>query len=233
MPSSYQISTTDVEGVGEKCGSSLAVVDNILFYKSRTGVCVYDGSLPSNIGGVLGRKVCTGAVGGDGDGKYYVYIGEDEGSGLYCYDTASGIWTKESSRAITHMEQHHGILYCTDGSNVFTVNGFEKQNKLSSEDDFDWYAETGDIGTEADNKKYLSRILVRMKLDPKAVMRIRIAYDSSGDFETVYEAEGTSMRVYDAYVRTRRCDHFRLRFEGHGGCEIYSITKYSSYGSTR
>lgn len=232
MPSAYQIYTNDIDGVAERCGSSLSVVDNVLFYKSRTGVCVYDGSFPANIGGALGKNVCTGAVAGDCDGKYYIWMNGDA-EGLYCYDTVNGIWTRESSKEITHFESYHGILYCTDGESVFTVNGYYEHDSVTPEGDFDWYAVTNDIGIGTDNKKYLSRLSVRMRLSPGATMRIRVSYDSEDSFETVYEAEGTSMRLYNAFVRTRRCDHLRMRFEGRGECEIFSITKYTQYGSVR
>ena len=232
MPSAYQIYTNDIDGVADRCGGSLSVVDNVLFYKSRTGVYAYDGSFPTNIGGALGKNACTGAVAGDCDGKYYIWMNGDD-KGLYCYDTANGIWTKESSKEITHFEIYHGILYCTDGESVFTLNGKYEHDNVTTEGDFDWYAVSNDIGIGTDNKKYLSRLSVRMRLSPGATMRIRISYDSEDSFETVYEAEGTSMRVYNAYVRTRRCDHLRMRFEGRGECEIYSITKYTSYGSAR
>jgi hypothetical protein len=232
MPSAYQIYTNDIDGVAERCGSSLSVVDNVLFYKSRTGVYAYDGSFPANIGGALGKNVCTGAVAGDCDGKYYIWMNGDA-KGLYCYDTVNGIWTRESSKEITHFESYHGILYCTDGESVYTLNGKYENDKVTPEGDFDWYTVTGDIGIGTDNKKYLSRLSVRMRLSPGATMRIRVSYDSEDSFETVYEAEGTSMNLYNAFVRTRRCDHLRMRFEGRGECEIYSITKYTSYGSAR
>lgn len=32
-------------------------------------------------------------------------------------------------------------------------------------------------------------------------------------------------------VLTRRCDHFRLRFDGTGVCRLFSVAKIIEYGS--
>ena len=56
FPSNFQIQETACRGVQEGCHASLAVVNETLFYKSRTGICAFDGSLPQEVSYALGRE---------------------------------------------------------------------------------------------------------------------------------------------------------------------------------
>lgn len=224
-PSSYQISTVEIDGVGDRCGESIADIDGILYYKSRTGVCAYDGSFPTQIGDALGRYVCTDAVGGDALGRYYLTI---DGN-LYCLNTNTGIWSAEDAPRVTRFCNHGGILYYTDGENIYAIDG--DSVKGAAEGNFEWFAETGDMGLGYNERKYISRLVVRMSLALDARATVSISYDSSGVWETIYDADGEYVRTYNINIRPKRCDHFRLRIEGYGECDVYSITKYISAGS--
>lgn len=224
-PSQFQVQTSDIEGVGDRCGRSITVIDNVMFYKSRNGVCMYDGSFPADIGAPLGTGRYVDVIGGNADGKYYLYMDKS----LYCYDTTNGIWSKEDSPKITHMEDHQGVLHFTDGKTVYTVNGSGE----TVEDDFDWFAETGEIGVDSNAKKYINRLIIRARLPMGSRMRILASYDGSDSMEVLYTASDGTNGVSDINVRPKRCDRIKLRIEGCGECEIYSITKYLSYGSTR
>lgn len=224
-PSSYQISTVEIDGIGDRCGRSVADIDGILYYKSRTGVCAYDGSFPTQIGDALGRYASTGSVGGDAFGRYYITIDED----LYCYNTNTGIWTLEDTPGITHFCNHDGVLYYTDGKSIYGVDGDSARG--TTEGNFEWFAETGDMGLSYNERKYISRLVVRMSLALDARATVSISYDSSGVWETIYDADGEYVRTYNINIRPKRCDHFRLRIEGYGECDVYSITKYISAGS--
>ena len=54
FPANYQVQTTACRGVQRGAGNSLAIVNEALFYKSRSGICVYDGSLPTEISTAFG-----------------------------------------------------------------------------------------------------------------------------------------------------------------------------------
>lgn len=220
QPSSYQIASSELDGVGEGCGGSLAVIDGVLYYKSRSGVCAYDGTFPSSIGDALGRGIYRDAVGGDALGRYYLCMDDK----LYCFDTQTGIWSEEDDIKVTAFCEHKGVLYFTDGKQIYSVDGGTEQN-------FEWFAETGDMGLGTNEKKYISRIVVRMRLAIDAVASVSISYDSSGVWENIYNADGMYVQTYNINIRPKRCDHFRIRIEGRGECDVYSITKYISPGS--
>ena len=70
-----------------------------------------------------------------------------------------------------------------------------------------------------------------MSMEIGATLTIYAQYDSSGDWERVGEIAGTTTRSFNIPIRTKRCDHMRLRLEGTGVTKIYSITKTIEQGS--
>jgi hypothetical protein len=81
--------------------------------------------------------------------------------------------------------------------------------------------------------RYVSRYDLRLALTEQTTVRVFIEYDSDG----VWRHSGTVRlrRTGSAVIpiRPRRCDHFRLRLEGTGGCEVNSITKTVRDGGER
>ena len=111
-------------GVQNGSSKSLVVVDDRLYYKSRMGVCVYDGSLPSEIGSCFGTKLYYNAVAGGVRGKYFISM-EDAAHNwtLFVYDTRKGLWHREDS---THTEDFARVddeLYFLEDGTLKTVYG--------------------------------------------------------------------------------------------------------------
>ena len=71
-PANYQIQTTACRGVQKGCARSLSIVNEVLYYKSRSGICAYDGSLPVEISSALGEMTYSDAVAGTLGNKYYI-----------------------------------------------------------------------------------------------------------------------------------------------------------------
>lgn len=94
-----------------------------------------------------------------------------------------------------------------------------------------WMAETGVIGTSMPDKKYISRLVVRMSLGLGSKVYFYAQYDSSGEWEYICTMRGTTLRSFPVPIRPKRCDHFRLRIVGEGDAKIFSITKTIEQGS--
>ena len=92
-------------------------------------------------------------------------------------------------------------------------------------------AETGTLGTLMPDKKYISRINVRMLLGIGARVMFYAQYDSSGEWENLCSMTGTALKSFSVPIRPKRCDHFRLRIEGIGDAKIFSLTKTIEQGS--
>ena len=72
FPSNFQMQTTACRGVQYQSSKSLAIVNEMLIYKARNGICAYDGSLPVEISSQFGNERYNSAVGGVLGNKYYV-----------------------------------------------------------------------------------------------------------------------------------------------------------------
>lgn len=242
-PANYQIQTTECRGVQKGCGRSLAIVNERLFYKSRNGVCTYDGSLPTEISSAFGNinysgvdteledELRNGAVAGSHNNKYYISMKSEADNEwyLFTFDASKGMWHKEDNT--------RADAFCSCNGEIYFVDHFDKRIKTllgsgtKEATEVKWMAETGIMGTAMPDKKYISKLLVRMSLGIGTRVMFSIQYDSCGEWERIYSAVGTHLRSFSIPVKPKRCDHFRLRIEGVGDAKIFSISKTIEQGS--
>lgn len=229
IPSNFQIQSTSCRGVQPGCGKSMAVVNETLYYKARSGVCAYDGSLPQEISGAMGTDLYEEAVGGSHGNKYYVSMRGEDGWMLFVYDTARGLWHKEDALHASAFASYQGELYCVDddSNNILTLLG----SGSAYEESVEWKAETGDIGLSSQEKKYIARMSVRMSVEPGSTVDIFIQYDQDGEWVHLAHVMGQELKSISVPIRPRRCDHLRLLFQGKGPAKIYSNTKTLEWGS--
>ena len=229
-PANYQIQTTACRGVQKGCHKSLAIVNEILYYKSRSAICAYDGSLPVEISYALGDAYYFDAVAGALGNKYYISMRDASWRyHLFVYDTQKGMWHKEDNTQAVDFCNCEGELYYIDydTDRIKTVRGSGIQDTKPIE----WEATTGIIGTESPDKKYLSRIVLRGALEVGTTLHLQAQYDSSGTWEQVFSMSATKLKTFAIPIRPKRCDHLRLRFIGKGDAKIFSITKTFEQGS--
>ena len=229
-PANYQIQTTACRGVQKGCSDSLAIVNEVLYYKSKNAVCAYDGSLPSEISSAFGEDSYSDAVAVSHGNKYYISMKDTKGAyNLFVYDVQKGLWHKEDNTAVkVFCSCRNELYYITrDGKDIKTVFG----SGTIDADKVSWMAESGVIGTSSPDRKYVSRLNVRMSLDIGTRVYFYIQYDSCGEWEHLCTMTGISLRAFTVPVRPKRCDHFRLRIVGEGDAKIFSITKTIEQGS--
>ena len=238
-PSSYQIQTTACRGVQKGSDRSLAIVNEVLYYKSRGGVCAYDGSLPAEISSAFGGEIYSDAVGGGHRNKYYLSMKDSGGTWqLFVYDARLGVWHREDN---THAE-----AWCSCRDEMYYIDAADKKIRTvlgsgqKETDKIRWKAETGNFVSVlssskypdyAADKKYVGRLMLRMALEPGATMQAYVEYDSSGVWEQLWSMTGKNLQTFTFPVRPRRCDHFRLRLVGQGAAKLYSLTKTLEKGS--
>ena len=227
-PANFKIQDTACNGVQNGCGNSLAIVNTTLLYKARGGVFACDGSIPTEISYALGNKAYKNAVGGAHDNKYYISMEDENGaSNLFVYDAAKGMWHKEDDLKVDAFCSCNGEMYAISGGKVITMLG----SGDAGENAVEWMAETGEIGMNSPDMKYISRLTLRMAMDIGAEMAVYAQYDFSSRWELVCRIKGTSLRSFSIPVRPKRCDNMKLRIEGIGNAKIYSITKTIEQGS--
>ena len=234
-PANYQIQTTACRGVQKGCAKSLAIVNEVLYYKARSAVCAYDGSLPVEISSALGEEVYSDAVAGVYRNKYYISMMDSIGDyHLFVYDTQKGMWHREDNTEAVAFCNCDGELYYIDYASedgairIKTVVG---TGDNVEDKPVRWEATTGIIGTESPDKKYLSRIVIRGSLEVGTTLHLQAQYDSSGTWVQVFSMSTSKLKTFAIPIRPKRCDHLRLRFVGVGEAKIFSITKTFEQGS--
>jgi hypothetical protein len=246
----YALYDTPCMGVSRGAHRSPAVVGNVLYYKSAGAVMSYDGSAPVPVSDALGRL--TGydrAVGGACGGKYYLALhknadGPVTDKHLYVLDTDRGLWHREDDTEVESMAAAGDNMWFVAVERAY-VGGTETvvRRIMTVEPDahavpaeidpsaIRWYAETGIIGLDTPDTKYISKLAIRMDLEAGASVRVSVEYDSSGYWKQIGARETVSLKTVTMPIVPMRCDHMRLRLEGVGGCKVYSITKTLGKGS--
>lgn len=226
----HQVTETVGRGVQNGSGKSLCVVNEVLYYKAREGVCAYDGSFPSAVGEALGDVRYHSAVGGGCGGKYYLSMRDGANAWhMFCYDTAKGLWHREDDLHALCFTQMDGELYAIDAETkqLLALHGSQGTPETAVK----WAAETGLIGYTTVEQKYVSRFNLRMLLPRGSRADMYIQYDSDGVWHHCGHMEGVGTKSFLLPVRPRRCDHFRLRIEGEGEVRVYSFAKILETGS--
>jgi hypothetical protein len=226
-PSNIKIQDTACRGVQKGCSKSLAIVNETLFYKARSGIVGYDGSLPTEASYALGNEAYSEAVGGSHGNKYYVSMKDNSGTyHLFVYDIAKGLWHKEDNLRADSFCSCRGELYAIDhdSKNIITMAGEDGE-------EVEWMVQTGEIGIASPDMKYISRLTVRMKLEPDSQATFYVQYDFNDEWEYQFTLTGNSLRSFSIPIRPKRCDNMKLRIEGVGAAKIYSITKTIEQGS--
>lgn len=228
MPSNYQLATTTCRGVQRGSWRSLVVVNETLYYKSRSDVCAYDGSLPVGVSSQFGTGLYSEAAAGAHGGKYFISMRDGDGEWhLFVYDTQRSIWHHEDNAHATCFAAWGDEIFFSVGSDIYAINGTVGTNEGSVE----WSATSGLIGYELVDHQYVSRFNFRMKLGVGARCALSIEYDSDGIWIYQGEIVGRATDSFVIPVIPQRCDHFRVRLSGVGDIKIYSIAKMIEQGS--
>ena len=230
QPKNYQVMTTQMRGVKRGCAKSLAIVDGTLLYVSPMGVEAYDGSLPSSISDALGDANLQEAVAGCRGTRYYMAVKEGTERKIYVYDARLSIWHEEDGAQALCMVPYEHDLYmlCADTGKMLTMTG----TAGTLEEAVSWSAETGLIGWEMVEHKFVTRFNLRAALPEGANMAVFIQYDSRGMWHKKMDLKNVAgaTRTLLMPVYPHRCDHMRLRLTGQGEVKLYSIARILSGG---
>lgn len=256
QPSNYTMTESNVLGIEKGSSKSIVNLNGVLYYKSKEGIMSYSGGIPVKISNPLGRRY-TDAVGGTTADKYYVSMMDDHGDySLFTYDTIKNIWMREDNLRIKYMTTNAGTLYyMTDegmsvikqkvgksacpsvivnikGQNVSLCPGMFCPGQVFNDDyleEVEWMAESGDITCLLPDRKYISKLTLRLQTDK--YIKLSIMYDNDGVWEPVMNINKTKKRSVSVPVKIRRCDYFKFKIEGEGDFRIYSIAKSIERGS--
>lgn len=229
LPANFQIQDTPLRGVQRGSERSLAMVNEVLYYKSASGICAYDGSLPVEVSQAFGGEQYDQAVAGSHGNKYYVSMRnvKTDSRALLVYDVQKGMWHKEDDlKAESFCSCKDDLFVISDGK-ILTMLG----SGTAENDNVSWMVTTGEIGLSSPDAKYISRLTLRLQLEIGAELRIFARYDFSQQWESLGRILGTSLRSFSLSFRPKRCDYMVLKLEGIGNAKLYSLTKTIEQGS--
>lgn len=247
-PSSFQLAETVAPGC--MYSGSAVVINNVLYYSSKSGVMAYTGSTPQIISRPLGdRKLVNRVTAGTDGVKYYLSTKTmEEGSEwkLYVYDTRYGTWQIENDAeyGTDAFVTYNGLVMMQNRTDryyrLWIINpDVEDDHVYGKELTLQSFAEFGDFIEGDPNSKTIGKLLMRVQLGGNATLQIKISIDDGEweDYATLTNPipEGQpevkpKVSKYLAIV-PRRCDHFRLKLIGSGEWVLYSLTRETASGS--
>lgn len=227
----HQIEETICRGVQKGSWKSLVVVDEVLYYKSRTDVCAWQGGFPKDVSYALGEnEKFSDAAAGCYRGNYYISMkDQDNHWHLFVLNTKYMIWYREDDLHVQCFCRVDDELYCIEAGTgkLLALNG----TTGTLEENVTWMAESGILYYETPDRKYISRFNVKVWLAEGAQMNIYAQYDSDGTWVNVGTVTRRGMGTTLVPVKPRRCDHMKLRFTGTGDTKIYSVARIIETGS--
>lgn len=243
-PSNYQITNVTGRGILRDSAKSACIVNETLYYLSKSGICKYGGGVPGGIYSPFGTERYHNATGGRMGDKYYVSMQDiKDKHHLFCFDEGLQMWFKEDGLNALFFAEDKGNLFYFDGTpnedgkyNLCVMDaehydGTMFRDELRKEKSFEWWGETGDIGMETPDCKWYSDIQIRVMMNTGAVLRVFVQYNSDGEWIQIAELRDKPKGAYTIPIHTQKVDHLKLKIGGEGDVKIYSISKYYEPGS--
>ena len=242
-PAEYNVMTMDARGVQEGSDKSLAIVGEALYYKAPGGVMVYDGSLPRMISHEFGRgdSYLYDGVAGVCGFKYYIELSNAQGAHrVYVYDSEYGLWTKENQISpspnylLGFSGAMDGRLFAFSFDKVYGMGLSDNElytHKIPGEEFATWFLESGDIGLDIPEFKFVSKFTLRAYIPAMSEIVVSIQYDDK-HFEDVGTIRGLAETMTHVLsFAPYRCDHFKFKLSGHGNVRLYSLVITYDYES--
>lgn len=223
-PANYQVTGTRARGVEKGSEQSLAIVNETLYYKAKTGIVAYQGASATSISDAFGNVSYKNAVAGTYGNKYYVSMTDGTEYSLFCYDETKGAWCREDNTKALFMVSLNNMLYYIDrGGKMKAIAG-------DDEEVIEWEAVSGDMLLTM-NRKYLAKINVRVDMEKNSFMEIWVKYDNQELWERVKTITAYKHRTYEIPIIPKRSDRFRVKLRGVGRCRIYGLEEQFEMGS--
>lgn len=167
--------------------------------------------------------------------KFYVSMENSAGEwSIFVYDTRSNLWHREDARQVIsfgwdrelYMLDAEGNMWLAGNPRELPADTIPEELVLSM-------VEFGDFVEGDPNRKGVTKLQLRVELDPGAELTALIRFDSSGEWQTVATLTASEKRSHYLPIVPRRCDHFRIRLEGRGSWRLYSLVRESYSGSEK
>lgn len=210
-----------ITGVGCIDIRSVCTVDGVLYFCSGDGFYAYTGGQPEFISSNIKCKYKR-CIAFSQNGKYYAEGTKADGSKeILTYDTRTGLWFREVSQGITYICSSGGDIY------IATAGGMKKHRREYDYKDNspEWYFESMDLYEGIYEKKGISEIFVRAKLEEGTRMSVSTVTDSGEAVEHKSFYGNGYITTYRVPVKFEKQESYRYRISGSGAALIYDIER--------
>lgn len=240
-PAQFQLTEINCRGVQPGSERSIALVNEVLYYKSVNDVMAYDGGMPYSVSGAINGETFKNAVSGTLHEKLYISMQDKAGDyWLYVYDTEKGLWCKEDKTQVSLFGFALGfddLFYATADGELHSVNGCMTLNSNTDsrpgslkEDAFPFSLVTGDLLLGNINRSYISSIKMRANIEPGTLVHVDVQYDN-GKWINVANMDDFGEHVYSIPLLHRPCDHIKIKIHGKGDFTLMALSKTYAEGT--
>lgn len=216
-PSVFAVYTDNFEGVHKGSHKSLVIMNEILYFKGRSGVYAYSGGQPVLLSHKLGEDKYFDACAGADGMRYYISMKDAQGAWhLFSFEQVHGIWLREDDSDATDFAYEGGVLYMATAEGVFALNS------ETAEESITWEAVTAESYFGSFRQKFFKTLRLRCEMDKGADLTLRVSFDSGG-FSMVKRIAEAGRHILNIPVPDNRADSMQIRLEGSGKAVIKTL----------
>lgn len=227
----HQSKETVCRGVAKGCHNSLAVVNELLFYKSISSICSYDGSLPTSISNKVGDLIDFEDCYAGADNNIYILSGYKNSYKTYNYDTRKGIFVLGDRNKFTDYASCAGELYAIENNNEIVSFSNTTFPVKRTEEAVESFVESKDIDYTTPDSKYVTGFVIKTAMEFGTTLEVYMRYDNEKKWTRVAKIKARGSRVTNIPIRPKRCEHYAFRLEGKGNYKVQQIVKTFCEGS--
>ncbi len=220
----FSVTPTPCNGVKQGFANTVCVVNNLLYYVSPGGLCVYNGASPKLLDFPLPHNLVTGAAGGTQTAYYLFLEQEQEERFLLVYHPLRGMFTKESTCAITQMASFNNRVYAAtaqeEGRKVVCLT---HSLETPDESEVEWSGVSGLFGVSQKGGRMPTALELSLTLPQGSQFSVQVQYDREEAFHTLVHLQGGNRGYFTLPLRLRQCHRFRLRISGKGDFTLHAI----------
>ncbi len=214
-PEEFYMLDYRMHGVQKGCERSLAVINEVLFYKGVFGIYTLTSGTPQLISYNLGNKLFNNAVAACDSRQYTISMEDEDGNGaVYSYDLTHGIWVKTDNARFEALCCVKNTLYMLQNGTVLKSSGADEL--------VEWLCEF----VPTCEKTFLQKIFTKLFLciELQGEMRVEINVDRTG-WKQVYETNTKSLVPVTVPLLLPRCHRVQIRLSGTGKMLLREMTR--------
>lgn len=226
-PAEFYLRAYEVDGIGQGCHRSIAIIGETLYYASRYGIMSYTGSVPALVSYNLDIRAYQDASAGRDSTSYYVSMNDEQNGAytIYCYDTIREMWSIVAKEQATALEMVDGVCCATIGGKIWKLDAGTGTQEVA------WQATLPQTDEGSfETKRYQT---IHFVADIKGEMTVEARTDDAGEWQTVGVLATPGKRMHTIHMDTIRCERIQFRLSGTGKTTIWAMQRKFILGSDR